>query len=105
MKIARSVALLNLLPLVVWATYKRALRAAADAVRRHLLAAPYAGDVPELITLTSMARAVARRDRHLALALCAASPTDRRHLCVDASGASLAHAAEFSEHLRIAKAK
>lgn len=94
----------ELLPMVAWAMYNRALRAAAAAVRRHLLDEPHAGDAPELITLTSMARAVARRDRRLAAALRIVSPTARRHLRVEASNVSLAHSTEFSEHLRIAKA-
>lgn len=73
-------------------------------VFRRLLAAPHTDDVPELLTLTSIARAVARRDAHLAAALRLASPTARRHLRLQGADVLLDHANEFSDHIRIAKA-
>lgn len=73
-------ALLRVPPLVAWAAYKRILRAAADGVRRILLSAPYSGDVPELITLTSIDRFAACSDARLAAALCVSSPAARHHL-------------------------
>lgn len=77
---------------------------AADTIRRRLLAAPYSGAVPELIALTSMARAITRRDVRLALALRATSPTAHRYLLVEHTSVTPAYPLEFTEHIRIAKA-
>lgn len=101
---ADAAKLSSLPAMLAWSMHKIAMRAAADAFRRRLLAAPYPGAVPELIALTSMARAISRRDVRLALALRAASPTARRYLLVEHTSVMFAYPMEFTEHRHIVKA-
>lgn len=53
-----SACLLKLPALLAWSTYKVILRVAAESARRIVLGAPYTGAVPELVTLSSIARAL-----------------------------------------------
>lgn len=79
---------------------QEAMRAGA----RRILAAPRTDGVPELLTFTSMARAVACRDTHLAAALRLASATARHRLGVQGNDILLDHPTELSGHIRTAKA-
>lgn len=69
-----------------------------------MLAEPTTSAVPELVTLTSIARAVARKDCRAAEALRLASTSTRRHLCLAFGEVSLNFPHEFSDYIRIAKA-
>lgn len=103
MQYAQAVSLVQLPPLASRTTYTVLLRAAADAFGRRVLAEPHTGANPELLALSSIARAVARRDVRLALALHLASPTVRCYLRIEDGGVFLGYGLEFAEHIRIAK--
>lgn len=103
-QIADTASIRRLPPLVACAMCMLVLRAAAIPVRHCVLAEPYTGAAPELLALTSAARAIAKRDCKLANALRLASPTARRHPRGELNTVRLDFAAEFSEHIRIAKA-
>lgn len=101
---AASISMHKLPALLAWNMYKVILRAAAESVRRRVLAAPYIGDVPELVTLSSIWRAAAHNDARLAMVLRSSSPAARRHLCLVGHEVRLTHLEEFNDHIRIAKA-